>query len=271
MKAKVKAPPAATTFKWAPYGTVGVYHDNCYDYAFNLNNPRSTQKATPGNYSGANPYTLNSRSCTGFSKRILADYKGLAYKMKSAGARPRAGYYKVMSFVAPQAPDFHFYRQVRYVVYKTRSKGNNPLTGQLRYQLDTVQALAKFFRVSQATIRAAYAKSKPSRNGNNGRIAMNVQKDLRVLNHLDSKPDPDGTLKPGRVMTIPVKLWAHKQGFGGGPVIVDASGKTITDPRKANRNYGNGLNYTRFCSAYGVKYGAGRVVLQRARKARRAL
>ena len=261
---------AAMTFKWAPYGTIGVWHDNCYDYAFNLNNPRATQKATPGNYSGANPYTLNSTSCTGFAKRILADYKGLAYKMKNPNARPKPGYYKVMSFVAPKVPDFHFYRQIRYIVYKTRSRGNNPLTGQMRQQLDTVQALAKFFRVTQATIRAAYAKSKPSRNANNGRVAMNAQKDLRVLNMLDTKPDPDGTLKSGRIMTIPVKLWAHKQGFGGGPVIVDASGKTITDPRKANRKYGNGLNYTRFCSAYAVKSGAGRTVLSRARKAHRA-
>jgi hypothetical protein len=97
---------------------------------------------------------------------------------------------------------------------------------------------------------------------------MNANKDLRLLNNMNARPDPDGTLKPGRVMTIPVKLWTHKQGFGGGPVIVDASGKTITDPRKANRNYGNGLNYTKFCSAYAVKCGAGRVVLARARKAR---
>ena len=100
---------------------------------------------------------------------------------------------------------------------------------------------------------------------------MNANKDLRLLNKFDMKPDPDGILKPGRIMTIPVKLWAHKQGFGGGPVIVDASGKTIVDPRKANRNYGGGLNYTKFCSAYGVKNGAGQIVLARARKARRAL
>jgi len=69
-------------------------------------------------------------------------------------------------------------------------------------------------------------------------------------------------------MTIPVRLWAHKQGFGGGPVIVDASGKTIRDPRRADRNYG-GLNYSRFCSAYAVRCGAGRVALARARKAGR--
>lgn len=259
----------ATTFKWAPYGTVGVWHDNCYNYAFNLNNPKEPQRTTPGNYAGMNAYSLNTTKCAQLKQRILADYKGLAYQMKNPSAKAKPGYYKVMNFIAPKAPDFHFYRQIRHVVYKTRSRGNTSMFGN-RAHPDTVQALAKFFRVSQATIRQAYARSKKANaaNGNNGRIAMNSNKDLRVLNRLNDVPDADGTLKPGRIMTIPVNLWAHKQGFGGGPVIVDASGKTIVDPRKANRNY-NGLNYSKFCSAYAVKCGAGRLVLERARKARR--
>jgi hypothetical protein len=39
---------SSVVFNWAPYGTEGVYHDNCYDYAFDLNNPKSTNKNVPG-------------------------------------------------------------------------------------------------------------------------------------------------------------------------------------------------------------------------------
>ena len=41
--------------------------------------------------------------------------------------------------------------------------------------------------------------------------------------------------------------WSHKQGWGYGPTKLDASGKIIIDPRKANRNYGR-LNYSKVCS-----------------------
>jgi hypothetical protein len=262
------AESACTTFRWAPYGTVGVWHDNCYDYAFGMNNPHSPGRMTPGNYSGYSPYTLNSTSCAGFAQRILADYKGMVYRLTNPNAPVRPGYFKVMSFIAPKAPDFHFYRQIRHVVYKTRARGNKSLLGKNHTQLDTVEGLAKFFRVTQATIRAAYAKSRPARSANDGRIAMNSNQNLRLLNAFEQKPDPDGTLRPGRVMVIPVNLWAHKQGLGGGPVIVDASGRTIKDPRKADRNYG-GLNYTTFCSAYAVKCGAGELVRARVQRARR--
>ena len=61
-----------------------------------------------------------------------------------------------------------------------------------------------------------------------------------------------GKFKVGKTVTIPVNLWAHKQGWGYIPIIVDAKGKTIVDPRYASRNY-PGLNYTKFCCAYCVK------------------
>jgi hypothetical protein len=59
-------------------------------------------------------------------------------------------------------------------------------------------------------------------------------------------------LVPGKVITIPVNLWAHKQGWGALPLYTDAKGKTIVDPRKAARNY-PGLNYSIFCGTYCVK------------------
>ena len=265
-----KPPPRinpATVFKWAPYGTRGVNHDNCYDYAFDYFNPRSTGKTQMGNlnkYNSQHPKLTGYTSCDGIAKRVLDDYRGLAYKLPNGSAPVKPGYYKVMNFVAPGYGDFHWYRQISWVVYKTRAPGNKPIIGMRRHG-DTVQGLAAFFQVPQAVIRAAYARARRPVNANDGRVSMNVT-DLRRLNGLNDKPDRDGMLRPGRVMTIPVKLWAHKQGFGGGPVLVDASGRTIRDPRRADRNYG-GLNYSRFCGAYAVKYGAGRVALARARRA----
>lgn len=58
-----------------------------------------------------------------------------------------------------------------------------------------------------------------------------------------------------RIVKVPVNLWAHKQGWGAPPLITDAKGRTIVDPRKASRNY-PGLNYNQFCGSYCVKRGA---------------
>ena len=81
---------------------------------------------------------------------------------------------------------------------------------------DTCEKIAKFLRVSPGTVKKA------------------------------------GVLKVGKTLTVPANLWAHKQGWGQVPIIIDAKGLTIYDHRKANRNY-PGLNYSTFCSAYCVK------------------
>ncbi len=78
----------------------------------------------------------------------------------------------------------------------------------------------------------------------------NISKFLRVPLSIVKKSV--GTFKVGKLVTIPVNLWAHKQGWGYPPIIVDASGKTIVDPRYANRKY-PGLNYSKFCCAYSVR------------------
>jgi hypothetical protein len=107
--------------------------------------------------------------------------------------------------------------------------------------------------VTPKTIRDALAKSKNALNKNHGRVA-NDEEELRVLNQ-KIKTCKSPILPTGRVIEIPVALWSHKTGWAGGPLIVDASGKTITDPRKADRNYKPGFHYTKFCSAYIVKRG----------------
>jgi hypothetical protein len=139
-----------------------------------------------------------------------------------------------------------------------------------------VSGLAKFFRVTPKTISDAVGKGRYSANANNGRIA-NKNTDLHILGKYNlealkksQKPTqgPNNLrvlqkysasnnvkLSPGKTIDFPVKLWSHKTGWAGGPLIVDASGKTIADPRKADRVFKPGFHYTKFCSAYGVRRG----------------
>lgn len=63
-------------------------------------------------------------------------------------------------------------------------------------------------------------------------------------------------LVPGRIITFPCNLWAHKRGWGEVPLLVDAHGKTMQDPRKASRKY-PGLNYNKFCGAFCIKANKG--------------
>ena len=246
--AKKKAVALATLFKWDPWGSMGRHHDNCYDYAFGLNNIKAVNKNVPGNMAGNKAWGLTFTKCDGIAKRVLEDYKGLAYRCKPSDPCP-PGYYKVMNFVAPNGGDFHWYRETNAVRYKTRPG-------------DTVTGLARFFRVTPAVIRAAVAKGTRPTSASNGRIS-NTNRNLPVLNQMVHSGS--GAIRPGKVIQFPVRLWSHKQGFATGPVLVDASGKTITDPRRANRAY-PGLNYSKFCSAYMVKAGAGRAALARSQQ-----
>lgn len=47
-------------------------------------------------------------------------------------------------------------------------------------------------------------------------------------------------------------VWSHKQGLATGPLLFDAAGKVIRDPRRANRNYGE-YNYRKSCGAFCVR------------------
>lgn len=85
---------------------------------------------------------------------------------------------------------------------------------------NTVKNLAKFFKVPERRIQ----------------LAANAV----------------GGLKPGKRIVFKVNLWSHKRGWATGPLLTDAKGKMIEDPRKAARNY-PGLNYSNFCSAFCVK------------------
>lgn len=241
-----KPNPWAPKYTWAPWGTKGVVHDNCYDYAFGSFSNNRTRKSVMGDRSKLPANNLTFRSCNGIAKRVLADNPGSVYKMKTGSEKPKPGFYKVMCFVAPSndfgnsTGDFHWYKEISSIRYRIRPG-------------DKLNSLAKFFHVTPKTIRDALAKSRASANKNNGRVA-NKNADLRVLNNAARK-DKSQTLPVGKVIEFPVKLWSHKTGWAGGPLIVDASGKTITDPRKSDRKFTPGFHYTKFCSAYGVRPG----------------
>jgi hypothetical protein len=238
--------PYAPKYTWAPWGTSGVVHDNCYDYAFGSFSNNRQSKSVPGDRSGIRANGLTFRTCDGIAKRVLSDNPGTVYKMKTGGEKPKVGFYKVMCFVAPSndfgnsTGDFHWYKEISSIRYRTRPG-------------DTLDSLGKFFHVRQSVLQAALAKAKRAVDKNDGRVA-NDDQELRVLNkHV--KMSKGAKITPGKVIEFPVKLWSHKTGWAGGPLIVDASGKTITDPRKADRDYKPGFHYSKFCSAYGVRLG----------------
>jgi hypothetical protein len=238
--------PWAPKYTWAPWGTRGVVHDNCYDYAFGSFSSSRTSKSVPGDRSGNKANGLTFRTCDGIARRVLKDNPGSVYKMKTGSEKARSGFYKVMCFVAPSnnfgnsTGDFHWYKEISSIQYRIRPG-------------DRVSSLARFFHVTSKTIIEAVAKGRTSNNRNTGRIA-DQDGDLRRLNRSASN-NKSALLPAGKVIEFPVKLWSHKTGWAGGPLIVDASGRTITDPRKADRNYTPGFHYTKFCSAYGVRPG----------------
>jgi hypothetical protein len=153
-----------------------------------------------------------------------------------------------MAFVAPEndygdsSGDFHFYKQVGAVRYKIKSG-------------DTIEELSKFFRVSASTVRNAALKLQTSKNNTNGLVnnkrngnSTTVAKNMAPNSTKNSK-----LLIPGKVISFPINLWAHKLGWGTRPLLVDASGVTIVDPRTASRKYG--YNYKTLCGVYCVRAG----------------
>lgn len=233
----LKLSGAEPTFSYMGWGDVGRERDNCYDYAFGDDRKRP-QKSVPGDRSSKKFPNTNFTSCRGFVARVLADNPKNVYRCKNPNTPCRRGFYKVMAFVAPTndygnfGGDFHWYKQHKAVRYRVK-------TG------DTITGLARFFKVSPLTIKKALMRQTRALKNDDGMIA---DANMRV-NMRQSGP----VLRPGRIITFPINAWSHKQGWATGPLLVDASGKLIKDPRRANRDYG--YNYTKFCSAFCVRAG----------------
>ena len=81
---------------------------------------------------------------------------------------------------------------------------------------DTQESVAKFFKVPLSRVKRA------------GKFALNKR------------------------LAFKANVFSHKRGWATGPLLTDASGKSITDPRKADRNY-PGLHYEKYCSSFCVK------------------
>jgi hypothetical protein len=178
-------------------------------------------------------------------KRVLSDNPGGVYHMKNPNAKCKTGYYKVMCFVAPSndfgnsTGDFHWYVQNQKVRYRVRMG-------------DTVTKLSRFFRVKPQVIVEATRKYSSPLSNTDGKIATN-NSNIKMANVRNNKRWP--ALTVGKIIEFPVNLWSHKQGWASGPLMIDASGRTIVDPRKSNRSWKPGFHYTKFCSAYGVRRG----------------
>ena len=232
------------TYSWDPWGRAGVTHDNCYDYAFGSYSAKRISKSVPGDRSGFGSNGMTFTTCSGIVKRVLSDNPGSVYRM-SPSAKPKPGYYKVMCFVAPSndfgnsTGDFHWYVQNQAVRYKIRPG-------------DTVAKLARFFRVRQTVIIEATKKYKAPVSNTDGKIATN-NSNIRIMTVRSTTRSPP--LMVGKIIEFPVNLWSHKQGWASGPLMIDASGKTIVDPRRSNRSWKPGFHYTKFCSAYGIRRG----------------
>ena len=61
-----------------------------------------------------------------------------------------------------------------------------------------------------------------------------------------------GKLVPGTKIQFKADCFSHKQGYGGGPLLIDAKGKPIRDARLADKNYGY-LNYSTYGGSFCVK------------------
>lgn len=236
---------AEKKFSYDPWGTSGKTHDNCYDYAFDSFSKNRTTKSVPGDRSGMGANGLTFTTCKGIAERVLSDNPGNVYKMKGVTEQCKPGFYKVMCLVAPSndfgnsTGDFHWIKHIGSVRYKIRAG-------------DTIHGLAKFFHVKKDVIQAAFMKKSNPNSPTNGRIANS---NLNVLNKNNERVAIGKRLTAGGIIDFPANLWAHKQGWAGGPLLVDASGKTIPDPRKANFNYKPGFHYTKICSVWGVRAG----------------
>lgn len=89
------------------------------------------------------------------------------------------------------------------------------------------------------------------------RLSDNLRDTAALARALGVRPDqvysPSPVPRPGdTVLVKDAGLWSHKRGFATAPILKDACGKAIRDPRKACRRYDD-LDYSKFCGAMCVK------------------
>jgi hypothetical protein len=162
---------------------------------------------------GGFKHDIKYNSCKELDERILKDNPGRIYPT-SADVPCKQGYYKIMMVVAP-AQDATGYGDFHF--YKQHK--DIVYTTQPG---DTVHSIARFFGISAAKVILA--------NGRSARLA-------------------EGT----PLMIKDVHLWSHKRGWATPPLLTDACGKVIRDPRKACRTYS--MDYKDVCGSFCVRSG----------------
>lgn len=84
-----------------------------------------------------------------------------------------------------------------------------------------------------------------------GETRASIARDLHVP--ASSVVSPVPRPKSGDLVFVRgANVFSHKQGFATGPLLRDASHRTIPDPRTANRDYG-AYNYRTFCGAMCIR------------------
>ena len=68
----------------------------------------------------------------------------------------------------------------------------------------------------------------------------------------ESRIKKAGPFKVGKRIIFRANVFSHKRGWATGPLLTDAKGNAIIDPRKARKDY-PGLNYETYCGSFCVK------------------
>ena len=203
-----------------------VGSNNCYAYAVHDMKLYRTQKSVPGNRSGTKaPINYRYKTCGKLGSRVVSDNPKHVYKT-TADTRCQRGFYKIMMFVAPENSDggnygdFHFYKQHSKIEYKIK-KGDTPIS------------IAEFFGITPSAIRQSAIRA------------------YKLKKKSKKKPNKDDYWLPGLKIIFKANAWSHKQGWATTPLLKDAKGKPITDPRKADRNYS--MKYKTYCNSFCVR------------------
>jgi len=129
---------------------------------------------------------------------------------------------KIYSTCATSKCKPQFYKMMMFVAMDGKSFGDFHFYkqhGEVRYRVqpgDTYTKIARFFSVPVSTVRSA------------------------------------GPLTVDKKIQFKANCFSHKQGYGTGPLLVDAKGNSIRDPRSANKDYGF-LNYKLYAGSFCVK------------------
>ena len=193
------------------YGNpVGTGQNNCYAYAINYYKNSGDDKLQPGDLAGIRG-NLNLSNCKDLVRRALADGRAMGWDLRYVGNAPAAD---------DVCPKDHY--KIVAVLAPNEDFHWYRFHKDLLYRVKTPRTagdLAAEFGVPTSKIYIPGLRNRAE----------------------------DGTL----VLVKGANVWSHKQGFSGdGPLLRDACGKIIKDPRKACRSYGSGLNYSVVCGAF---------------------